>query len=88
MCRRPVQRALYYIRMSNQALILLEPEYWKSASIQKVSQIGPKGVILYKNVKPGFNIIGTGILEVCEYSECVADRSKGLYTIAECQIRL
>ena len=69
MCRRPVQRALYCTRMSNQALILLAPESWKSASIHNVSQTGPKGFILYQNVKSGFTVSGTGILEVCEYSE-------------------
>ena len=63
MCRRPVQRALYGTRMSNQALILLASESWKSASIQNVSRTGPKGFILYQNVK-GFNVSGTGILEV------------------------
>ena len=53
----------------------MAPESWKSVSSQNVSVHSVLG-------------IGTGILKVCEYSECVADRSKGLYTVPECQIRL
>ena len=60
---------LYGLRRSNQALTLLAPESWKSASSQNVSQIVSTGLIGSKKVISGFNSIGTGILEVCEYSK-------------------
>ena len=60
--------------MSNYAFTLLAPESWKSASSQNVSQTVSNGVIWYEKVKSGLNSIGTGIQEVCEWSDSVADR--------------
>ena len=59
--------------MSNHAFTLLAPESWKSASSQNVSQTVLNRVIWLKKVKSGFYFIGTGILEVCEWTGSVAD---------------
>ena len=59
--------------MSNHAFTLLEPESWKSASSQNVSQTVSTRVIWFE-VKSGFHSIGTGLLEVCKWSDIVADR--------------
>ena len=66
--RRPFQMALYGPRMSNHAFTLLAPESWKSASSQNVSQTISQCLIGSQKDKSGFNSIGTGILEICEWS--------------------
>ena len=60
--------------MPNHAFTLLAPESWKSASSQNVSQTVSNRVICFEKVKSGFNSIGTGLLEVCKWSDTVADR--------------
>ena len=52
----------------------LTPNFWKSASLQKVSQTDALALRDSQEFKTVLNSIGTGILEVCECSESVADR--------------
>ena len=51
----------------------LAPNSWKSASPQKVSQTDALA-LRDSQFKTVLNSIGTGILEVCECPESVADR--------------
>ena len=60
--------------MSNHAFTLLAPESWKSASSQNVSQTVSNRVKWFEKVESGFYSIGTGLLEVCKWSDIVADR--------------
>ena len=52
----------------------LAPSSWKSASLQKVSQTDALAQRVSQEFKTVLNSIGTGILEVCECPESVADR--------------
>ena len=72
--RRPFQMVLYGLRRSNRALTPLTPESWKSASGLIVSQTDAFDSGRCWESKPKLNLIGTGILEVCEWSGTVADR--------------
>ena len=51
----------------------LAPNSWKSACLQKVSQTDALAFRESQEFKTVLNSIGTGILEVCEYPESVAD---------------
>ena len=52
----------------------LTPNSWKSARLQKVSQTDALALRDSQEFKTVLNSIGTGILEVCECPESVADR--------------
>ena len=58
----------------NRANTGLAPNFWKSASLQKVSQTDALALRDSQEFKTVLNSIGTGILEVCECPESVADR--------------
>ena len=58
----------------NRAKTGLAPKIWKSASLQKVSQTDALALRDSQECKTVLNSIGTGILEVCECPEIVADR--------------
>ena len=58
----------------NRAKTGLAPNSWKSASLQKVSQTNALALRDSQKFKTVLNSIGTGILEVCECPESVADR--------------
>ena len=58
----------------NRAKTGLAPNSWKSASLQKVSQTDALALNDAQDFKTVLNSIGTGILEVCECPESVADR--------------
>ena len=64
--------------MSNQAFNLLAPESWKSARARNVSQTIALDWGGCQEVKTRLNPFGTGILEVCESPERVADHCFGL----------
>ena len=51
--------------------------YWKSASLHKVSQADALALRDSQEFKTVLNSIGTGILEVCECPESVTDRCNG-----------
>ena len=72
--RRPFQTVLYGLRRSNQAFTLLAPESCKSASGLVVSQTDAFDSGGSCESKYMLKLIGTGILEVCEWSDSVADR--------------
>ena len=57
----------------NRAKTGLEPNSWKSASLQKVWQTDGLAWRDSQEFKTVLNSIGTGILEVCECPESVAD---------------
>ena len=63
--------------MSNHAFTLLAPESWKSASSQNVSQTVSTRVIWFE-FKSGFYSIGTGLLEVCKWSDPTLSIRDGL----------
>ena len=52
----------------------LAPNSWKSASLQKVSKTNALAFRDSQELRTVLNSIGTGILEVCECPEGVADR--------------
>ena len=58
----------------NRAKTGLAPNCWKSASLLKVSQTDALALRDSQESKTVLNSIGTGILEVCECPESVADR--------------
>ena len=58
----------------NRAKTGLAPNSWKSASLLKVSQTEALALRDSQESKTVLNSIGTGILEVCECPESVADR--------------
>ena len=58
----------------NRAKTGLAPNSWKSASLQKVSLTDALALRDSQEFKTVLNSIGTGILEVCESPESVADR--------------
>ena len=58
----------------NRAKTGLAPNSWKSASLQKVLQTDALALRDSQEIKTVLNSIGTGILEVCECPESVADR--------------
>ena len=72
--RRPFQTVLHGFRRSNQAFTLLAPESWKSASGLVVSQTDAFDSGGSCESKYMLKLIGTGILEVCEWSDSVSDR--------------
>ena len=52
----------------------MAPEYWKSVRGQDVAQTSALSQGGSKEVKMRLNSFGTGISEVCEGSECVANQ--------------
>ena len=58
----------------NRAKTGLTTNSWKSASLQKVLQTDELALRDSQEFKTVLNSIGTGILEVCECPESVADR--------------
>ena len=58
----------------NRAKTGLAPNSWKSTSLQKVLQTDALALRDSQEFKIVLNSIGTGILEVCECPESVADR--------------
>ena len=61
-------------RRQKQGKTGLAPNSWKWTSLHKVSQTDALAVNDSKEFKNVLNSIGTGILEVCECPESVADR--------------
>ena len=66
-------RVLGGINRAKQGKTGLAPNFWKSASLQKVSQTDALALRVSQEFKPVLNSIGTLILEVCECPESVAD---------------
>ena len=73
-CRRPIEWFWKGPRRQKQGKTGLAPNSWKSASLQKVSQTDTLALRDSQEFKTVLNSIGTGILEVCECPESVADR--------------
>ena len=67
-------RVLGGINRAKQGKTGLAPNSWKSASLLKVSQTDALALRDSQEYKTVLNSIGTGILEVCECPESVADR--------------
>ena len=67
-------RVLGGINRANRAKTGLKPNSRKSASLQKVSLTDALALKDSQEFKTVLNSIGTGILEVCECPESVADR--------------
>ena len=62
---------------NNRAKTGLAPNSWKSSSLQKVPLTDALALRDSQEFKSLLNSIGTGILEVCECPESVADRRNG-----------
>ena len=67
-------RVLGGINRAKQGKTGLAPNSWKSEGLQKVSQTDALALRDSQEFKTVLNSIGTGILEVCECPESVADR--------------
>ena len=76
-CRRPIEwfgRVLGGINRAKQGKTGLAPNSWKYASLQNVSQTDALALRDSQELNTVLNSIGTGILEICECPESVADR--------------
>ena len=71
-CRRPVQLIGKAPRRSELVLKHLAPESWKSVRGHNLLQTGAKDWGGSQEIKSMIYMIDTGILEVCEWSDCVA----------------
>ena len=73
-CHRPFEWFWKGPGRQNRAKTGLAPNSWKSASLKKVSKTDALAFRDSQELKTVLNSIGTGILEVCECPESVADR--------------